>query len=93
MLERVGKSNPHISLLASQTDVIVDNKPYPINQGPIPAFNQKRKLPEHATQQTILKNGRIGRGDLKPGREDANLALAPSVIWDMQQRRGPRSRT
>lgn len=93
MLERVGKSNTPIYLLASQTYDIVKDKPYPINQGPIPTFDQERKLAEHATQQTIMKNGRVGRGDLKPGREDSNLAFAPSVFRGMQQRRGPRSRT
>ena len=93
MPERVGKSNTNISSLASQTDDIVNDKPYPVNQGPIPAFDQERKPPKHATQQTILKNGRIGRGDPEPGREDSNLAFVPPVIRDMQQRRGPRSRT
>ena len=79
--------------LASRTDDRVNNKPYPINQSPIPALNQERKLPEHATEQTILKHSRVGRGDLEPGRENPNLAFAPSVIRGMQQRWGPGART
>lgn len=78
--------------LAFPVDRKPDKKPYPINQGPVPAFDQERELPEYAAKQSILKDESIGRVDFKTGREDSNLAFAP-LLFDAQQRWGPRSRT
>lgn len=53
---------------------------YPVDQRPIPALYQKRKLPQHSTQKSVLEYEGIWRRDLKLEPQQADLSLVPSVL-------------
>lgn len=62
------------------------SKSYPVDQSPVPRFDQKRKLVQQAAQKSILEDARVWRRHAPTETKQLKLALSPAAF--LRRRRG-----
>lgn len=59
---------------------------YPVDQRPVPRLGQERKLLQHAAQQPVLEDERVGRHDHPPVPEQLQLAPPQRRLLEGRER-------